>query len=99
MAIDDKARALFELSAGPYTNGELAVVRFRGREEMSRPYSFELTLAAASVDPARIHADVLGAAARLTFSSSDGSARRIHGILRSIRAEQIDTDRGRRYYS
>jgi type VI secretion system secreted protein VgrG len=99
MSIDDPTRAMFEFSAGPFTGGELTVVSFRGTEELSRPYAFEIVLATSTVEPARMQTEVLGAAARLTFASADGSARRIHGVVRAVRAEQFDPEHGRRFWT
>ena len=90
---------VFELTVGPYGRREIEVVRFQGQEEISRPYSFEVTLEVAGADPGRFSADVLGAAARLTLHAAGGPARRIHGIVHRVRADALDVEKGLAWYT
>jgi type VI secretion system secreted protein VgrG len=90
---------VFELTVGPYGRREIEVVRFQGQEEISRPYSFEVTLEVAGADPGRFSADVLGAAARLTLHTAGGPARRIHGIVHRVRADALDVEKGLAWYT
>ena len=77
----------FDLSAGPYTAGELDVRSFRGTEAMSQPFCFDV-LVATTVDPDGLEDELLGATARFTLRSPDGSARVIEGVVCEIRAQE-----------
>jgi type VI secretion system secreted protein VgrG len=79
-------RAVFELRAGPYRSGELTVVSLRGREGLSRLYSFDV-LALCSVDRAGIDAALLGETATLLFDLSDGEPRSLTGIIAEVSPE------------
>jgi uncharacterized protein involved in type VI secretion and phage assembly len=46
VSLIDPASAPFELRAGPYEPHALTVVSLRGREAISEPFSFEITIAA-----------------------------------------------------
>jgi type VI secretion system secreted protein VgrG len=75
---------LFEFAAGPYRSGELSVVSFRGIEELSRPFRFDVAIRASIPDLA---SELTGETATLTIRGGDGSRRVIHGIVASLRAE------------
>jgi type VI secretion system secreted protein VgrG len=91
---------VFELSAGPYGAEDLVVVRFQGKEEISRLSSFDVTVAIPGVEPDRFQSEVLGAAARLSFhAGEEGRLRRVHGIVRRVRAEAVDPEAGVAWYT
>ena len=75
---------LFEFAAGPYRSGELSVVSFRGIEELSRPFRFDVAIRASIPDLA---SELTGETATLTIRGADGARRVIHGIVASLRAE------------
>lgn len=73
----------FELEAGPHSPGDLLVISFEAQEELSRPYTVDVTTA--------IHPDVevdapglVGQKAVLTIHLADGSDRPIHGIVSKV---------------
>ena len=71
----------FELTAGPYPSSALAVLSFRGREAISRPFSFEIVVAAsAAVDDGAIEADLLGAPACLLMRAGTSAPRFVRGV-------------------
>ena len=70
--------ALFELWAGPFRGGDLLVASFRGREEMSRPFSFEV-LALAQPD-AELLDTLLGQPATLVIQNPGKPARVVAGL-------------------
>ena len=90
---------VFELSAGPYGSREMMVVRFQGREEISHLSSFDVTVTVSGIEPDQLQADVLGAAARLTFHADAQRPRRVHGIVRRIRADGVDAETGLHGYT
>src|SRR5512132_2535789 len=74
--------ALFELWAGPFRGGDLLVASFRGREEMSRPFSFEV-LALAQPD-AELLDTLLGQTATLVIQNPGKPARVVAGLIASV---------------
>ncbi|MFO0761141.1 MAG: type VI secretion system tip protein TssI/VgrG [Byssovorax sp.] len=92
------AVAPFELSAGPYAASAFAVRSLRGREAVSEPFSFEVTIAASSdVDDAGIEADLLGKPAHLTMHAGESSPRFVRGVVASVEALGL-AERGRPIY-
>jgi type VI secretion system secreted protein VgrG len=81
--------AIYELSTERYREGELQVVSFRGVEQISRPYSFEILLMGTSIDAALLERDLLGQPATLWMRASGDEAQPIHGIVRRVEAEGI----------
>ena len=76
----------FEFFAGPYRPGELSVISFEGKEAASKPFSFDITIAARSsgapVD------EILGARAVLVLNGDDHHGRRaIAGIVARVAPE------------
>ncbi len=69
----------FEFEAGPFTQGELAVVEFEARESVSGPYRIDLVFTAAS-DIVVEAADLLGQPATLVVHQGD-DIRYLSGIL------------------
>ena len=59
---------MFELTFGS-VGPVVRVVSFTGKEQLSRPFRFETTVAVSSQDAGRLASDVLGAAAVLTMST------------------------------
>jgi len=73
----------FELEAGPHAPGDLLVVGFEAEEELSRPFSLDVTTA--------VHPDVevdapalVGQGAVLTIHLADGSDRLVHGVVAKV---------------
>jgi uncharacterized protein involved in type VI secretion and phage assembly len=69
----------FELTAGAYTATDLRVLSFRGREAISRPFRFDITLAADHLDAGSFEADVLGQTACLRLNTPGHEPRTVHG--------------------
>src|SRR5690349_11930534 len=78
---------VFAFTTDRYPNGELSVVSFRGREEISRPFAFEIVLTANDVDAASIERDLLARPARLHLAGDAGRA--IHGVVHRVEAEGV----------
>jgi type VI secretion system secreted protein VgrG len=77
------APALFEFWTGPFTGRDLAVVSFTGRESISRPFCFDVSVHA----PAEAHLldlALLGQPATLLLQRAASSARCIQGIVEAI---------------
>jgi type VI secretion system secreted protein VgrG len=79
----------FHLEAGAYGRDALRVREFRGTEQVSEPYSFHIRVEAPQADVATFQRTILGAAARLTFATSDGDVRRVHGVVRKVEATRV----------
>ena len=84
----------FELRAGPFTNGELRVLRFEGREALSQPFRFDVDLVGESEEPVDIRA-VLDGDVVLTMRSPGGE-RHVHGMV--SRAAALGMEGGRPHY-
>lgn len=91
------SEAEFEFEAGPHPVGELAVLSFEAEEELSRPFSVDVTL----VGVGDVEVDcpaLLGQTAALTIHLGDGNDRHFHGIVSEVRAwEEGDGEARRRY--
>ena len=74
--------SFLRLQVGERGADELHVVSFRGREEMSELYAFELLVTATGTAAHGLERDALGARACLTIDSQ-GVPRAIHGIVRA----------------
>ena len=86
----ETAVAPFELSAGSYESPALTVLSFRGREAISRAFSFEITVAASpDVDPATIEPDLLGRPACLTMQAGGSSPRLVRGVVAAVSALSV----------
>ncbi len=73
----------FTFEAGAYTAGELSVLAFDAEEELSRPYSADVTLVVgpdADVDAASL----VDKDALLTLRLGDGTARLFHGMVAQV---------------
>jgi type VI secretion system secreted protein VgrG len=87
---NETAVAPFELSAGPYESPALAVLSFRGREAISRAFSFEITVAASpEVDSATIEPDLLGRPACLTMQAGASAPRLVRGVVAAVSALSV----------
>ena len=79
-------RIAFEFQAGPYTPRELPVTSFFGREELSRPFSFTVELAAtgeAGIQPR----ELLGHKGQLAIHDVvSGASRFVHGMIARVEA-------------
>ncbi|WP_224240874.1 type VI secretion system Vgr family protein [Hyalangium gracile] len=72
----------FEFEAGPFSQGELAVLEFEARESMSGPYRVEIVFTAA-LDIIVEAADLLGQPAALVIHQGE-DIRYLHGILSEL---------------
>lgn len=82
---------VFELSFasdGP----AVTVVSFTGREQISRPYRFDVTVEVASRDASRFANEVLGAAASFALSTRAGP-REIGGVVSRVTALAVDPEK------
>jgi type VI secretion system secreted protein VgrG len=80
---------VYELSTERYSAGELQVVSFRGVEQISRPYAFEILLLGTAIDAASLERDLLGQGATLLMRASGSEEHVFHGVLRRVEAEGI----------
>ena len=84
----DPAAAPFQFSAGPYESPTLAVLSLRGREAISKLFSFEVTVAASpAVDDTTIEADLLGSPACLAMQAGSSSPRFVRGVVAAVAAQ------------
>jgi len=77
---------MFELRVGALRNGELLVASFRGREALSRLYSFDV-LAVASAERAVLETAILGETATLVLDVPGGEPRAVTGIVAEVSPE------------
>jgi type VI secretion system secreted protein VgrG len=88
VSLIDPSSAPFELRAGPYDPSALKVVSLRGREAISEPFSFDITVAAsADVDDSTIEPDLLGAAACLVMQAGASAPRFVRGVVAAVAAQ------------
>jgi type VI secretion system secreted protein VgrG len=73
----------FEFEAGPFTQGELAVVEFEARESLSGPYRIDIVFTAAP-DIVVESAELLGQPAALVVNQGEDGIRFLHGILSEL---------------
>jgi type VI secretion system secreted protein VgrG len=78
--------AAFELHAGPFAGRDLTVVSFRGREQISAPFCFDVQVTARA-EGAPLAASLLGQAATLLMSVPDQPPRVVRGIIASVEHE------------
>lgn len=71
---------LFRLEAGPFRGGDLRVESFRGREAVSRPYRWDISVDAPSEPPDVIETALLAQPARLDISLQGDAPRTVHGV-------------------
>ena len=84
----DSAVLPFELRAGPHESPALTVVSLRGREAISEPFSFEITVAASpDVDDSTIEPDLLGAPACLVMQAGASAPRFVRGVVAEVAAQ------------
>ena len=84
----DPAAAPFQFSAGPYESPTLTVLALRGREAISKLFSFEVTVAASpAVDDTTIEADLLGSPACLAMQAGSSSPRFVRGVVAAVAAQ------------
>jgi type VI secretion system secreted protein VgrG len=78
----------FELAAGPCAPGNLRVISFTGREQISSPYAIDVRVfASEGIDD--VDASLLGQPARLILHVAASGARSVHGIVEAIEAEGV----------
>ena len=79
----------FALAAGPFAEGRLRVLSFRGREVVSRPFRFDVMVAAGGADAPALASALLGEPASLTLQVPDGEPRTVRGIVAAVEAQAV----------
>jgi type VI secretion system secreted protein VgrG len=88
ISLIEPSSAPFELRAGAYESPALSVVSLRGREAISEPFSFEITIAASTdVDDSTIEADLLGVPACLVMQAGASAPRFVRGVVAAVAAQ------------
>lgn len=87
----------FELRAGPYVSGELAVASFEGREGLSKLFRFDVSFLT-ELDTPSLKSDLLGKPAELSLAVPGRGPRRIRGITSSVTCEGTRDDQGNSRY-
>lgn len=82
---------VFQLHTEAHSDGSLRVLSFRGKEQVSKPYAFEIVFAAPTLEHPRAGAELLGQAATLSLFDPESGGRAVQGILRRV---ERDTSRG-----
>src|SRR5262245_30258348 len=80
-------RTPFVFQAATYAAGQLRVLSFRGREVMSRPFRFDVLVAAEKADHDALKSELLGQAASLLMVAPPGAPRTVCGIIAAIEAQ------------
>ncbi|WP_438002363.1 type VI secretion system tip protein TssI/VgrG [Sorangium sp. So ce185] len=89
--------SLFELWTGPFRGRALDVTSFRGREEISRTFSFEVhVLVDTGTD--LLEAGILGQPATFVIQNHGLPPRLVQGIVASVQPESRQPSRDRRAY-
>lgn len=96
MPVEDGAGPVFQLDI-PGATHAFAVVSFRGRERMSKTYSFDLLLAGPAIEPEVMEEEIVGQVAHLRIAHRAGQDRFIHGVVRRLEAESTSGDREDRH--
>src|SRR5437870_3535114 len=92
------SEAEFEFEVGPHAAGDLAVLGFEAEEELSRPFSLDVTLVA-KPDVDVTPPSLIGESALLTIQLGDGTARFVHGLVAEVKSwEEGAGDDRRRYW-
>jgi type VI secretion system secreted protein VgrG len=86
--------APFALAAGSFAAGPLRVLSFRGREEVSRPFHFDVEVAVVEADAPDLASALLGQPAALTLEVPGGDPRTVRGVVAAVEA-QAAFDHGR----
>jgi type VI secretion system secreted protein VgrG len=88
VSLIEPSSAPFELSAGPYESPALVIVSLRGREAISEPFSFDITVVASlDVDDSTIETDLLGAPACLVMQAGASAPRYVRGVIAAVAAQ------------
>ncbi len=80
------------MEGGPFRSGELRVVSFRGREELSRPYRWDVVCEVEGIDFDALEVELLGQSACLDFTLANSAPRIVHGVISSLRRDDASTD-------
>src|SRR5580692_941490 len=86
-AVASSPHAPFALAAGPFVEGRLRVLSFRGREAVSRPFWFDVTVAVAGADAPDLASTLLGQPAALTLDVPSGDPRTVRGLVAAVEAQ------------
>ncbi len=85
-------REVFECSFEGGDAVHVTVVSFTGKEQLSRPFRFDVTVAVSSPDTAGFATSILGAAGVLTMNAQ-GGARRVQGIVSRVAVAAVDEEK------
>ncbi|APR77637.1 VgrG protein [Minicystis rosea] len=83
--------SLYVLRAGPFVQGELRVIKFKGRETLSKPFAFEI-LFDTDLPPWELEAALVGQSATFVIHAPGHATRLVHGIAAWLRAENAWKD-------
>jgi type VI secretion system secreted protein VgrG len=80
--------SLYELRAGPFVEGELKLMELKGREALSKLFSFDV-LFSTEAPPWELEAGLVGQPATLVMVAPQHVPRVVHGIAAWLRAENV----------
>lgn len=95
MNSDHDHDALFHFEAGPFRDAELRVLGFRGRESISRPYRWDVSVDAPNEPAAAMETALLAQPACLDLSLQGAAQRLVHGVVAAMRREDASDDGAR----
>ncbi|MFO0555527.1 MAG: type VI secretion system tip protein TssI/VgrG [Polyangiaceae bacterium] len=71
----------------PNQRGALQALKLRGREQISKSYAFDVTVAGPTIDVDTIEKSLVGQAAHLRFGREGDTDRWVHGVVRWMEAD------------
>jgi type VI secretion system secreted protein VgrG len=86
MSLASNTPRLYELRAGPFVQGELRVLKFKGREALSKLFAFEIMFDS-ELPPWELEAGLVGQAATLIMQVPSHPPRVVHGVASWLRVE------------
>ena len=90
------AATTYEFTAGPFSNGELQVLSFKGDEAISELFSFDVLVSISAVAlTERLEETILAKPACLTMKAAGRVSRVVHGITSSFTLEGTSTEDSR----
>lgn len=90
-AFESLGGAVYELHAGAHA---LGVVSFRGVEQVSKPYGFEIVATSVELDAGALERALLDQPARFVMAAHEGAPRVVHGVVRRVEIEGTPEDTG-----
>jgi uncharacterized protein involved in type VI secretion and phage assembly len=97
MSTVDPRAPVFTLAVAGAPHG-FGVVSFRGREQISATYSFEVLLTGPAIDPDVVDEAYVGQPAHLRLAGEGDEARWAHGVIRKMESEGVTGDREGRHH-